>query len=362
MSLATIETDIPDEMIGPCWHELPTALSSRKLTKGQSMLDALRYFLIGNVARLVAVATLVVGGASVLKAQVVPGTGEKLTEVGDDFEDENWSYVPNLPKSSNNIDHQVRYPSGQANNNRWFESLLRGQPDVVERVQTPAGGLPNSKGALKLRSVQTGIPNAPSYKMQQDDFIMNGNNRFGGTIQAMWTPNVVARVYMPPFEQWERRTGSSFGFRIETLTHVWKPSFGSKLFKKVGKTRQLEQAWPGMFVQLNAKGDVLNKEDTAVFVIRANENGNDFVAGPVIREPGWWTLGMTLSSDGRVHYYATKGTGPLRVTDHIATTMPYGEPNLQMNTVFFNVMNSDNGRTWSTEWIVDDVEVFFVRR
>ena len=326
------------------------------------MLDAFKFCLIRKVAGLMIVGTFVVGGSSVAQAQIVPGTGDKMTEVGDDFEDENWSYVPNLPKSSNNIDKQVRYPSGAATNNRWFESLLRGQPDVVERVATPPGGPPNSKGALKLRSVQTGIPGAPSYKMQQDDFIMSGNTRFGGTIPAMWSPNVVARVYLPPFDQWEQRTGSSFGFRIETLTHVMKPVSDHKFFKKIGKTRQLEQAWPGMFLQLNSKSDGKNKEDTAVFVIRGDQYGQDFVAGPVIKEPGWWTLGMTLSPDGRVHYYATKGTGPLKASDHLTTTMPYGEPNLQMNTLFFNVMSADNGRTWSTEWIVDDVEVFFVKR
>ena len=326
------------------------------------MLDAFKFCLIRKVAGLMIVGTFVVGGSSVAKAQIVPGTGEKMTEVGDDFEDENWSYVPNLPKSSNNIDKQVRYPSGAATNNRWFESLLRGQPDVVERVATPPGGPPNSKGALKLRSVQTGIPGAPSYKMQQDDFIMSGNTRFGGTIPAMWSPNVVARVYLPPFDQWEQRTGSSFGFRIETLTHVMKPVSDHKFFKKIGKTRQLEQAWPGMFLQLNSKSDGKNKEDTAVFVIRGDQYGQDFVAGPVIKEPGWWTLGMTLTPDGRVHYYATKGTGPLKASDHLTTTMPYGEPNLQMNTLFFNVMSADNGRTWSTEWIVDDVEVFFLKR
>lgn len=325
------------------------------------MLDAQKFCLIRKLINVVAATMLVVGGSTLANAQVVPGTGEKLTEIGDDFEDENWTFIPNLPKSSNNIDKQVRYPSGQVNNNRWFESLLRGQPDVVERVATPAGGLPNSKGAMKLRSVQTGIPGAPSYKMQQDDFIMNGNNRFGGTIQAMWSPNAVARVYLPPFEQWEKRTGSSLGFRMETLTHVMKPAEG-KLFRKVGKVRTLDQAWPGMFIQLNSKADGVNKEDSAVFVIRADEYGQDFVAGPVIKETGWWTLGMTLSPDGRVHYYAAKGTGPLRPSDHIATKMPYGEPNLQMNTVFFNVMSADNGRTWSTEWIIDDVEIFFARR
>ena len=134
------------------------------------MLDAFKFCLIRKVAGLLTVATLVVGGTSAANGQVIPGTGEKMTEIGDDFEDEKWAYTLNLPKSSNNIDKQVRYPSGAANNNRWFESLLRGQPDVVERVATPPGGLPNSKGALKLRSVQTGIPGAPSYKMQQDDF------------------------------------------------------------------------------------------------------------------------------------------------------------------------------------------------
>ena len=154
------------------------------------MLDALKFCLIRKVTVVLIVALLIVSGTTIANAQVVPGTGEKLTEIGDDFEDDKWAYVPNLPKSSNNIDHQVRYPSGQANNNRWFESLLRGQPDVVERVETPAGGLPNSKGAMKLRSVQTGIPGAPSFKMQQDDFIMNGNNRFGGTIPKIGRAHV----------------------------------------------------------------------------------------------------------------------------------------------------------------------------
>lgn len=326
------------------------------------MVFAHRVCLTRKVVIVLFAASLFVGGTSFVNAQVVPGSGEKLAEIGDDFEDESWTYNPNLPKSSNNIDKQVRYPAGQSSNNRWLESLLRGQPDLVERVATPAGGNPSSKGALKLRSVQTGIPGAPSYKMQQDDFIMNGNSRFGGTVQAMWSPNVVARVFLPPFEQWERRTGSSFGFRIETMTHVWKTPTDKRLFRKVGKTKQLEQAWPGMFLQLNLKGEGMHTEDNAVFVIRANESGQDFVAGPVIKESGWWTMGMTLSPDGRVHYYATKGIGPLKPSDHIATTMPYGEPNLQFNTLFFNVMNSDNGRTWSTEWIVDDVEVFFARR
>ena len=43
---------------------------------------------------------------------LVPGTGEKLTKVGDDFEDPEWGYHENLPKASSNIDHDDRLPAG----------------------------------------------------------------------------------------------------------------------------------------------------------------------------------------------------------------------------------------------------------
>jgi hypothetical protein len=44
-------------------------------------------------------------------AQVVPGTGQQIVEVFDDFEDPNWSYTLNLPKASANIDKIERQPS-----------------------------------------------------------------------------------------------------------------------------------------------------------------------------------------------------------------------------------------------------------
>ena len=73
-----------------------------------------------------------------LAAQVlVPGTGQKITQVGDDFEDPQWSYIFNLPKSSDENDKQQRLPSGLSRNGRWFEGVMRGQPDVIQRVATP---------------------------------------------------------------------------------------------------------------------------------------------------------------------------------------------------------------------------------
>src|SRR5687767_11756252 len=82
------------------------------------------------------------------EAQIVPGTGTRMEQVGDDFEDPAWSFTFNLPKSSNNLDEQVRRPGGRSRNGRWEESALRGEPDVIRRVSTPPGGLPGSTGAL----------------------------------------------------------------------------------------------------------------------------------------------------------------------------------------------------------------------
>src|ERR1700733_6140508 len=88
-----------------------------------------------------------------LAAQVVPGTGTRIAF--DDFEDASWSYEPNLPKSSSNLDNQERQPGGVSSNSRWYESALRGQPDVVKRVPTPAGDCPAARARSRCeRSIR----------------------------------------------------------------------------------------------------------------------------------------------------------------------------------------------------------------
>src|SRR5688572_7746617 len=104
----------------------------------------------------------IVSLAAQTQAQLVPGTGTRMEQVGDDFEDPAWSFTFNLPKSSNNLDEQVRRPGGRSRNGRWEESALRGEPDVIRRVSTPPGGLTGSTGALALRSLNTGVPNRVS--------------------------------------------------------------------------------------------------------------------------------------------------------------------------------------------------------
>lgn len=292
-----------------------------------------------------------------LSAQpLVPGTGQKVTKVGDDFEDAKWSYIYNLPKSSEENDGQHRLPGGGSRNARWFEGAKRGQPDVVERVATPDGGLEGSEGALLMRSNRTGVPGRYSGKFQQDDFICNVTARVGGGISISRAPSVVIRVYLPPWDQWERRNGPSFGFRTACQTHSTEKKRGA--FGSVSRSTKQETYWPGFFIHF-VPGDGAKKQDYAFFTVRAGSYGQD-LRGPKVTEPGWWTLGMSFTPDGRVHYYAHAGVEPLTAADHISTQYPYSFDCERMDTLFFNVVSGDNGN-WSTPWIVDDAELYLAR-
>lgn len=295
-------------------------------------------------------------------AQIVPGTGQQLTEVADDFEDANWSFVLNLPKASSNIDKVDRPPAGYSTNGHWAESTFRGTPDFVKRVDTPEGGIPGSKGALALQTLHSGIPGQFSHKFQQDDLIANVSSKLGFMLPVTWTPSYTCRIYVPPFEQWEQRIGSSFGFRADCQTIINKPTKMGKIFRTGGTSREIEQYWPGFFFQFNGKNHPQHAgQNTATILIRSGERGED-IQGPIITKSGWWTLGMTFTPDGKVHYYGHEGVANLTSKDHLYSNYPYGYKALQSSTFFFNVVNQDDGKTWSTRWIIDDPKVYVATR
>src|SRR5690606_20573780 len=296
-------------------------------------------------------------GTDVIEAQVVPGTGTLLNT--DDFEDEKWNFDFAFPKSSKEEDEQIRYPLGRSNNGKWFESPKRGTPDVVRRVETPAGGLEGSTGSLYLRSRDTGVPGRPGMKQAQDDFILQAR-----PISVNYSPNAVARIYLPPWDQWEQRTGVSFGMRLGLQGPQTKEEEVKgirRLFKgsRYETVTEIEPFYPGFFIQYNCKNDRTSdySVDHAVLIIRAGNDGRDIV-GPRIMQTGWWTLGMSVTPDARVHYYARPGVGDLTPRDHIVSTTPHGIPAKFFNTIFFNVCSADNGQSWSTPWILDDPQVF----
>ena len=84
----------------------------------------------------------------------VPGTGEFLGDCCDNFEDPNWSYRYNHPKSSHEQDEKQRGPGGRSSNGLWHEGGKRGTPDLVKRVETPLGRHPRQHRRADVRHAQ----------------------------------------------------------------------------------------------------------------------------------------------------------------------------------------------------------------
>jgi hypothetical protein len=291
------------------------------------------------------------------KPVLLPGTGSLVKGIGDDFEDENWKWNYNHPKSSEEQDKRMRSPMGRSINGRWFEGPKRGTPDVVKRIELPAPGLEGSTHGLLIASLHAGIPGRTTYQMQQDDLIYNMQKVTGRGMSVVDNPSVVTRVYMPPFEQWEKRNGPTFGFRAGCYTHAIITGEDHPDKGRFG----LEEYWPGMFVCFEPANPKRKTEDSAYLRIRGGRNGGE-IRGPKIEQTGWWTLGLSFSPDGMVHYFASPGVDELTMDDHITSQFPYGYRTELLKTFFYNVCTRDDGKTWSTPWVIDDPKVYFVKR
>ncbi len=315
---------------------------------------------ISKLLRVAAPAVIVLGYSVSAPAQVVvPGTGMEIETVGDDFEDPAWTFDLQLPKTYNQLESTLskNEPHGWSANRRWHEGIKRGQPDLIQRVETPPGGLSGSTGALALRSLTTGGP-GPSNQQQQDDFIANITDVFG-KIPVGQSPGVVTRVWMPPLEQWENRSGCHFAFRFSLETAGSTISTGGRFGRRTVSSED-NLFWPGMFLNREFVPAGPNGQaaiERVYFWMKATDTGHR-LDGPEVTQFGWWTLGMSLSPDGKVHYFAKPGVEDLTADDLIASSYPFGRHAQTFHTFFFNVCNGDDGRTWSTEFVIDDPKVF----
>jgi hypothetical protein len=235
--------------------------------------------------------------------------------------------------------------------------MKRGTPDVVKRIPLPAPGLEGSEHGMLIATLRSGVPGRTSYQAHQDDLIHNMQRVTGRGIPAADSPSVVTRVYLPPFEQWEDRSGPTFGFRAGCYTHAIITADDHPDEGKWG----MEEYWPGMFICFESAHDGRRKEDSAYLRIRGGRNGGE-IRGPQITELGWWTLGLSFSPDGQVHYFASPGVDDLTMDDHITSQYPYGYRTEWFKTFFYNVLSRDDGKTWSTPWVVDDPKVYMVAR
>ena len=275
----------------------------------------------------------------------VPGTGQIVTTIGDDFEDARWGYIKNGRKASYEDDEQQRPPGGKSRNGRWYESALRGQPDLIKRVTTPPDGIEGSESAMLLATKFSGIPGKLAGKQMQDDLLMGVQSRLGRAVPVSWSPSCTVRVFLPPFDKWENRTGASFGIRADVRGRDRKGS--------------VEPYWPGFFILFRSETSRQHDEDYAQISFRAQRSGRD-LGGPKIYESGWWTFGLSFTPDGQVHYYAHASVDDLTAEDHLYSSFPYASRCLYLDNIFFNVANWENGKSWSTPWVIDDPEFFVI--
>ena len=296
-----------------------------------------------------------------LSKPLIPGTGLKIEEMGDDFEDANWKWYTNGPKASRNLDRRERLPAAVSENELWFESTYRGRPDLVRRVGTPLGGPVGSKGSLLICTLNSGVPGRFTRTSQQDDLIFGGGSRFGTFIDVKHQPSFLVHVYLPPWKYWDNITDSSLGIRCDVEGRPWKD-----LTRQLFTTRisdRTQTYWPGFFIQFNSPDDKRYNftKPAALIIMRADERGED-VVGPEIKQSGWWTFGMSFTPDGRVHYYASPGVDPLTARDRIGSFFPYSNRTRKFNSFFFNVISRNDGKHWSTPWVIDSPYVHVARR
>lgn len=294
-------------------------------------------------------------------AGLIPGSGTLIDYVGDDFEDTSWSFINNFPKSSREQDERLRSPTGKSTNDRWKEGPERGHPDHMKVVPCPAGGLPGSNYGLLMRTLNSGIPGYRSNDVQQDDLIANCISRLGMSIPVRDMPSAVVRVYLPPADEWEDRTGPHFGFRISTSTTVTERSEGRGFFASSRMETKTEPYWPGIWIHFKSKTSRNVEEDSAFLAYRGNRMGRDIKCRDIPADQfGWWTFGISATGDGQIHYYAKQGVEDLTQADHITSQFPYSYHAERFRTFFFNSCNRNDGRTWATPFIIDDPQLYVV--
>ena len=274
---------------------------------------------------------------------LLAGTGRRVANGDDDFELEDFVYYPQHPKSSYNIDKNIRVPGAITKNLRWVEAAKRGAPDIVKRVPTPPGGIEGSKGAMLIQTLYSGVPGKLSYEDQQDDLLYNLSAMIGRYIPVSHSPNCTVRVYIPKASEWEPLYHHSFGFRAGLLGNTPKGDS--------------DEYWPGFFFE--QRYDLKNNERHSFIQswVRADGWGRD-MPGPTFEADSWATLGMSFTPDGQCHFFARPGVEDLTLADHQGSYFCYSWRAHTFQTYFFNVMNRDDGRSISTPWVIDDPQLF----
>lgn len=252
------------------------------------------------------------------------GRTVRLDVLCDDFEDINWNYD---------------FQKDSCYRGFWRGGSGRGVPEVLTRVKTPDGGKSGSTGALEIRTNKIDNDSVPN---QEDFLTAEFTQKLGRKLTQANQPVFIARVWLPPLEQWGDYY--SFGFRHESF-----PKNGNKYY-------------PSIWIRFDKQA-----EQKPVFFFRIGTGVAKDVYGGPIGQPGWWTLAIAFDKDGIGHYYACPGVdnpterNKMFDTTQFRTTNGTDNPSMDyVNYSFFSLGYPSEGNT-SPRFVIDDYEVWVVK-
>ncbi len=243
-----------------------------------------------NTFALIALLLLMHG---MLIAQPLPGAGQRVTIMSDDFEDPSWTF---------NRDGNF---GGISSNGKWFGAgppSDRGTPEVIEHLPTPAGGPAGSSYALRLRSTDN---DGDGTSNQEDFHFQYASQLFGRPFARSDLPSFTTYVNIPALDTLVPNV-KNLGFRVQAHDDELNNGIGGLYYPSIwiGHTAIPDSFGPPGARLLARLGDGISSDETVGRIDQA----------------GWWSLGLSFGSDGVGHYFASPGTDALTAADKIYDT------------------------------------------
>ena len=263
----------------------------------------------------------------------MPGTGTKIDYVGDKFEEADWGFVHNMPKSSKELNERTYGPMAYSMNRRWAEGPERGQPDSLKVDSHAARRSAGQHAGVADHDVAVRHPGRqfqrrPARRFDHERCLAN---RFDDSRRASCR-TVSCESICPTRSCGKIDPGPHFGIRLGVRTTAEKPREG--LFA-IGTEMKNEPYWPGIWIHFKSETSRGVEKDSAYLTIRSNSRGGDFRSKEIpVEQFGWWTFGMSISGDGQIHYFAKPGIEDLTMDDHITSQFPVRLPRRTTQRVF----------------------------
>lgn len=227
---------------------------------------------------------------SIVYPVAIPGTGDIVQKL--DFEKEVEG------------ESDFSYNHGWAGQGYGLTGTQRGAPESIKVVHTPSSNVFSGKKSLQFYSHNrnsqwrtdhhtTGTEYDNPDKEQQDDFFMPIIKKQGekGWV-ATDTPAVLMHIYTEGISSTDEHQYTSLRMPIV-----------SKINRKY-KGKNVRPWWPGIWIY--------QKPSSNKYIIKLRRPASssmdvpfNFPEAKKIQESTWWTLGLSITPDGNIHYFLT---------------------------------------------------------